>query len=121
MLSDYLEFLSSWMRTCDIPLTTSRTLPSTVTDIMPVTQRYNLNPNPSIRQFIKSYAPDWIISAALWATLWFINNHVSGFKRQFSLSDMSLRYPHAVDQRVGVRQGEHGQNNFTNNVSDNSS
>ncbi|OJA20800.1 hypothetical protein AZE42_10132 [Rhizopogon vesiculosus] len=69
---------------------------------MPVTQRYNLNPNPSIRQFIKSYAPDWIISAALWATLWFINNHVSGFKRQFSLSDMSLRYPHAVDQRVGT-------------------
>ncbi|KAJ8583313.1 PAP2-domain-containing protein, partial [Rhizopogon salebrosus TDB-379] len=65
-----------------------------------MSQRYRQN--PSLRQFIKSYAPDWIISGVLWMTSWIINNYVSGFKRQFSLSDLSLRYPHAVEQRVGT-------------------
>ncbi|KAG2131674.1 phosphatidic acid phosphatase type 2/haloperoxidase [Suillus clintonianus] len=59
-------------------------------------------PHPSLRRFMMSYAPDWIISGALWAIFWVIDNHVSGFKRHFSLSDVSLRYPYAVNQRVGT-------------------
>ncbi|KAG2127920.1 phosphatidic acid phosphatase type 2/haloperoxidase [Suillus bovinus] len=59
---------------------------------------------PSLRRFMLSYAPDWIISGALWAIFWAIDNYirVSGFKRQFSLSDVSLRYPYAVNERVGT-------------------
>jgi diacylglycerol diphosphate phosphatase/phosphatidate phosphatase len=49
-----------------------------------------------------SYAPDWIISGALWVSLWVIESYVSGFKRHFSLSDVSLQYPYAVHQRVGT-------------------
>lgn len=59
-------------------------------------------PRPGLRRFMMSYAPDWIISGVLWAIFWVVNNHVSGFKRHFSLSDVSLRYPYAVHQRVGT-------------------
>ncbi|KIK96305.1 hypothetical protein PAXRUDRAFT_826103 [Paxillus rubicundulus Ve08.2h10] len=58
-------------------------------------------PVPSIRQFVISYAPDWIVTCALWMILYYISNHVTGFKRQFSLTDVTLRYPYAVHQRVG--------------------
>ncbi|KIJ64296.1 hypothetical protein HYDPIDRAFT_40522 [Hydnomerulius pinastri MD-312] len=62
-------------------------------------QRYR-KPRPTLRQFVVSYAPDWIVTCALWAILYYISNHVTGFKRQFSLTDTSLRYPYAVHQRV---------------------
>ncbi|KAF8451995.1 hypothetical protein L210DRAFT_904639 [Boletus edulis BED1] len=50
---------------------------------------------PSLRQFIVSYAPDWLI-------LYHIPRHVTGFKRHFSLTDFSLRHPYAVQQRVST-------------------
>ncbi|KAF9221838.1 PAP2-domain-containing protein [Gyrodon lividus] len=59
-------------------------------------------PRPSLRQFAVSYAPDWIVTCALWVILYYISNHVTGFKRHFSLTDVSLRYPHAVHQRVST-------------------
>lgn len=61
-------------------------------------------PHPGLRRFMMSYAPDWIISGTLWAISWVIDNYirVSGFKRHFSLSDVSLRYPYAVNERVGI-------------------
>lgn len=59
-------------------------------------------PHPGLRQFMTSYAPDWIISGVLWGIFWVIDKHISGFKRHFSLSDVSLRYPYAVHQRVGT-------------------
>ncbi|KAH7908222.1 PAP2-domain-containing protein [Hygrophoropsis aurantiaca] len=59
-------------------------------------------PNPGLRRFISSYAPDWIITAFLWLVCSIVDNNVSGFKRQFSLTDTSLLYPYAVHQRVGV-------------------
>ncbi|KAH7882700.1 phosphatidic acid phosphatase type 2/haloperoxidase [Phlebopus sp. FC_14] len=34
--------------------------------------------------------------------LYYISNHVDGFKRQFSLTDISLRYPFAHKQRVNT-------------------
>jgi len=55
---------------------------------------------PSVRQFIVSYTPDWLITTVLWWILTYISHHVSGFKRHFSLTDPSLRYPHATGQRV---------------------
>ncbi|KAG1816403.1 phosphatidic acid phosphatase type 2/haloperoxidase [Suillus subaureus] len=59
-------------------------------------------PHPGLRRFMMSYAPDWIISGALWAILWVTDSYISGFKRHFSLSDVSLLYPYAVNQRVGT-------------------
>ncbi|KAH7924403.1 PAP2-domain-containing protein [Leucogyrophana mollusca] len=55
-------------------------------------------PNPGLRRFIGSYAPDWIITAVLWVLFLVINHQVAGFKRQFSLSDTT----YAVHQRVSV-------------------
>jgi len=46
-----------------------------------------------------SYAPDWIITIIL-AGVFFALDAVPGFKRDFSLSDTSLRHPYAVHQRV---------------------
>ncbi|EGO02877.1 hypothetical protein SERLA73DRAFT_131265, partial [Serpula lacrymans var. lacrymans S7.3] len=58
------------------------------------------SPRPSVRKFMASYAPDWIVSIVLWLVFFVINTHVSGFKREFSMSDVTLRYPYAVHQRV---------------------
>ncbi|KAF8127586.1 PAP2-domain-containing protein [Boletus edulis] len=57
---------------------------------------------PSVRQFIVSYAPDWIVTCALWLILSYITRHVTGFKRHFSLTDLSLQHPYAVQQRVST-------------------
>jgi len=46
-----------------------------------------------------SYAPDWIITILL-AAIFFALDKVPGFKREFSLSDTSLRHPYAVKERV---------------------
>ncbi|KAJ4488041.1 PAP2-domain-containing protein [Lentinula aciculospora] len=53
------------------------------------------------RQLLVSYAPDWIITFVL-AAIFYSLNTVDGFQRQFSLSDISLRYPYAVHERVPV-------------------
>lgn len=50
-------------------------------------------------QLLWSYAPDWIITILL-AAIFFALDPVPGFKRHFSLSDTSLRYPYAVHERV---------------------
>lgn len=46
-----------------------------------------------------SYVPDWIITILL-AAIFFALDKVPGFKREFSLSDTSLRHPYAVKERV---------------------
>jgi len=46
-----------------------------------------------------SYLPDWILTIAL-AGIFFALDSISGFKREFSLQDTSLRHPYAVHERV---------------------
>ncbi|KAG9310859.1 phosphatidic acid phosphatase type 2/haloperoxidase [Chiua virens] len=60
-----------------------------------------LRRGPSLRQIVVSYAPDWIITFALRWILYYISHQVTGFKRHFSLADLSLQHPYAVHQRVG--------------------
>jgi hypothetical protein len=50
------------------------------------------------RLFI-SYAPDWILTIVLVAAFYFLNK-VDGFKREFSVTDTSLRFPYTVHERV---------------------
>ncbi|TCD68897.1 GTPase activating protein [Steccherinum ochraceum] len=50
-------------------------------------------------KLVRSYAPDWIVTIALIAIFGALEN-VPGFKREFSLSDTSLRHPFAVHERV---------------------
>ncbi|KAG8215402.1 PAP2-domain-containing protein [Butyriboletus roseoflavus] len=57
---------------------------------------------PSLRQVLISYAPDWLITSILWQIFSYISHHVTGFKRHFALTDLSLQYPHAVHQRVST-------------------
>ncbi|KAF8551341.1 PAP2-domain-containing protein [Imleria badia] len=57
---------------------------------------------PSLRAVVVSYAPDWIITCALGWILYYISHHVIGFKRHFSLTDLSLQHPYAVQQRVST-------------------
>lgn len=56
---------------------------------------------PSLCKFVKLYALDWIVTCGLSMLVYYIGYHITGFKRQFSLTDTSLRFPYAVDQRVG--------------------
>lgn len=51
------------------------------------------------RRLLFSYLPDWIISIVL-AGGFFALDKISGFKRDFSLEDASLRHPYAVHERV---------------------
>ncbi|KAL4078039.1 PAP2-domain-containing protein [Scleroderma citrinum] len=57
---------------------------------------------PSLRGFVKLYATDWIVTSGLSLLFYYIGHHITGFKRHFSLTDTSLRFPHAVEQRVGT-------------------
>ncbi|KAJ6630630.1 phosphatidic acid phosphatase type 2/haloperoxidase [Mycena sp. CBHHK59/15] len=50
-------------------------------------------------KLLLSYAPDWLITVAL-AAVFFSLNNVHGFRRQFSLADTSLRHTYAVHERV---------------------
>ncbi|KAJ7063168.1 phosphatidic acid phosphatase type 2/haloperoxidase [Mycena amicta] len=54
---------------------------------------------PRRRQLLISYAPDWFITVAL-SAIFFSLDKVHGFKRHFSVDDLSLRYPFAVHERV---------------------
>ncbi|KAJ6455718.1 phosphatidic acid phosphatase type 2/haloperoxidase [Mycena sanguinolenta] len=53
----------------------------------------------SRRKLLFSYAPDWILTLAL-AGAFFALGQVHGFRRQFSLTDTSLRHTFAVHERV---------------------
>jgi len=46
-----------------------------------------------------SYAPDWFLSIAL-AAVFFSLNNIQGVRRDFSLSDISLRHPYALKETV---------------------
>ncbi|KAJ7172619.1 phosphatidic acid phosphatase type 2/haloperoxidase [Mycena filopes] len=51
------------------------------------------------RKLLMSYAPDWIITIAL-AAVFFSLDKVHGFRRQFSVEDISIRFPFAVHERI---------------------
>ncbi|TFK92111.1 acid phosphatase/Vanadium-dependent haloperoxidase [Polyporus arcularius HHB13444] len=48
---------------------------------------------------VLSYAPDWALCIIL-AAVFFALDEVPGFKRQFSLQDISLRHTYAIHERV---------------------
>ncbi|KAI6028622.1 PAP2-domain-containing protein [Pisolithus orientalis] len=50
-------------------------------------------------QLLKSYGPDWIITIAL-AAVFFALDNVHGYRREFSVNDETLRFPYAVHERV---------------------
>ncbi|KAF7362630.1 hypothetical protein MVEN_00612000 [Mycena venus] len=62
-----------------------------------------VSPNPvtatSKSKLLVSYVPDWIITLAL-AAVFFSLDVVHGFRRQFSLTDTSLRHTYAVHERI---------------------
>ncbi|KAI0005953.1 phosphatidic acid phosphatase type 2/haloperoxidase [Russula compacta] len=51
------------------------------------------------RKLLLSYAPDWILTVTL-AVAFFLLDDIDGFKREFSVSDTSLRHTFAVHERV---------------------
>lgn len=51
------------------------------------------------RKLLLSYAPDWVVTIVL-AAAFFALDKVTGFKREFSVTDTSLRHPYAVHERV---------------------
>ncbi|KAA1469530.1 PAP2-domain-containing protein, partial [Dentipellis sp. KUC8613] len=61
--------------------------------------RRSHSPMPSLRLLVISYAPDWIVTLVL-AAAFFALDKVNGFKREFSVSDTSLRHPFAEHERV---------------------
>ncbi|KZT26258.1 PAP2-domain-containing protein [Neolentinus lepideus HHB14362 ss-1] len=54
-----------------------------------------------LKQVVLSYGPDWMVTIVI-AVIFFALDDVEGFRREFSLSDTSLRYPYAVHERVPV-------------------
>ncbi|KAF8559833.1 PAP2-domain-containing protein [Imleria badia] len=50
-------------------------------------------------KLLKSYAPDWILTI-VFAAVFFGLNSIHGFRRQFSVNDMTIRFPYAVQERV---------------------
>ncbi|TFY72365.1 hypothetical protein EVG20_g607 [Dentipellis fragilis] len=61
--------------------------------------RCSQSPMPGLRLLVISYAPDWIVTLVL-AAVFFALDKVNGFKREFSVSDTSLRHPFAEHERV---------------------
>lgn len=51
------------------------------------------------RKLIWSYLPDWLLTITL-AALFLSLDQVNGYRREFSLSDTSLRHTYAVHERV---------------------
>ncbi|KAJ7632485.1 phosphatidic acid phosphatase type 2/haloperoxidase [Roridomyces roridus] len=56
-------------------------------------------PPLALRKLVLSYAPDWLITLAL-AAIFFSLDNIHGFERQFSLQDTSIHYTFAVHERV---------------------
>ncbi|EPQ58178.1 PAP2-domain-containing protein [Gloeophyllum trabeum ATCC 11539] len=52
-----------------------------------------------LKQLAASYGPDWAVTIVV-AAIFFAIDNVEGFRREFSLSDTSLRHPYAVHERV---------------------
>ncbi|KAF8803495.1 acid phosphatase/Vanadium-dependent haloperoxidase [Phlegmacium glaucopus] len=50
-------------------------------------------------KLLLSYAPDWVITIVL-AALFLLLDNVDGFRRDFSVTDTSIRHPFAVHERV---------------------
>ncbi|KAI0079894.1 PAP2-domain-containing protein [Panus rudis PR-1116 ss-1] len=55
--------------------------------------------NTRRRKLLLSYLPDWVITIGL-AALFYAIEHIGGYKREFSLSDTSLRHTYAVHERI---------------------
>lgn len=53
------------------------------------------------RDLLLSYGLDWILSIAIWAVFYALDK-VDGYRRLFSITDTSLRHPHAENERVPV-------------------
>lgn len=64
-----------------------------------VPRRHDVPSHVADKKLLFSYAPDWILTITL-AAAFFLLDSVDGFKRDFSLSDTSLRHPFAVHERV---------------------
>jgi len=68
-----------------------------------------LYPNPNRKpvtpqrrkQLLFSYAPDWIITVFLWIALYLIDK-ITGFWREFSLTDTSIQHTYTLHERVPV-------------------
>ncbi|KAF8503638.1 PAP2-domain-containing protein [Russula emetica] len=58
--------------------------------------RHSVPSHVADKKLLFSYAPDWYITSAAF----FLLDKVDGFKREFSVSDTSLRHPFAVHERV---------------------
>ncbi|KAG6919925.1 hypothetical protein DXG01_013274 [Tephrocybe rancida] len=54
------------------------------------------------RKILFSYLPDWILTIVL-AALFFSLDKVEGYRREFSVTDTSLRHPYAVHERIPAR------------------
>ncbi|TFK72189.1 acid phosphatase/Vanadium-dependent haloperoxidase [Pluteus cervinus] len=76
----------------------------------PMKQPFLFKPSHSIRdkppvtrerrqKLFRSYAPDWILTIGL-ALCFFLLDKVNGYRREFSVSDTSLRHTFAVHERV---------------------
>lgn len=51
------------------------------------------------KRLLFSYAPDWIVTLLI-AGAFYALDKTNGYRRNFSLTDTSLRYPHAEHERV---------------------
>ncbi|KNZ75493.1 putative diacylglycerol pyrophosphate phosphatase 1 [Termitomyces sp. J132] len=51
------------------------------------------------RKLFLSYLPDWILTIVL-AAIFFSLDKVEGYRREFSVTDTSLRHPYAIHERV---------------------
>jgi len=65
----------------------------------PAGPRHSAPSHIADKKLVFSYAPDWILTITLGAAFFLLDN-VNGFKREFSVSDTSLRHPFAVHERV---------------------
>jgi len=51
------------------------------------------------KKLLISYGPDWLLTITLAGAFFFLDG-IDGFRREFSVSDTSLRHPYAVHERV---------------------
>lgn len=58
---------------------------------------------PKVRRWriFWSYLPDWVLTIFLWGILYLLDK-IDGYRRLFSVTDESLAYPYAEDERIPV-------------------
>jgi len=61
--------------------------------------KYKIRVKSRRMALLLSYGPDWVITIIV-AGLFFILGNISGFKREFSLTDTSLQHTFAVHERI---------------------